>query len=96
VVWLEPTELEKAMWWKLGVLALLAVGFVALIMATPTSTVDIAVEMPRANASPSTLNADGIALATLITYGFVAAVIALIGWMMWRVVRHHRRLKIQP
>lgn len=84
------------MWWKLGALTLLAVGFVVLLVM-PIGPVDIVVEMPRAraNGSLSTTEVEGgIALvATVITYGLVAAVLALIGWLMWRVIRHHRSLK---
>jgi hypothetical protein len=81
------------MWWKLGALTLLAVGFVVLLVM-PISTVDITVELPPPNAPLRTIDADSFALAaTLITYGFVAAVLALIGWLMWRVVRHHRSSK---
>lgn len=79
------------MLWKLGGLALLALGLVVLAVV-PISTVTV--EVPRANGSLGAVDADGFALAaTLISYGFVAAVLALIGWMMWRVVRHHRNLK---
>jgi hypothetical protein len=87
---------EKLMWWKLGALTLLAVGFVVLLMM-PIGSVDIVVEMPRARANGSLSTKDvegGIAfVATAITYGLVAAVLALIGWLMWRVIRHHRSMK---
>ncbi len=78
------------MWWKLGALALLAVAFLALIL-TPIGTVDITVEMPRPRGTPRAVDTGVFELtATLIAYGMIAAVLALIGWMMWRVVRHHR------
>ncbi len=81
------------MWWKLGALAVLAAGFV-MLMVMPVSTVEYTVEMPRTNGPVGTIDADGFALAvTLISYGFIAAVLALIGWAMWRVVHHHRSLK---
>ncbi len=83
------------MWWKLGALTLLAIGLVVLLVM-PINTVDITVELPPPNAPLRTIDADSFALpATLIAYGFVAAVLALIGWLMWRVVRHHRSSKGQ-
>lgn len=84
------------MWWKLGALTLLAVGFVVPLVM-PIGPVDIVVEMPRARANGSLSPTDvegGIAfVATLITYGLVAAVLAVIGWLLWRVIRHPRGLK---
>lgn len=85
------------MWWKLGALALLAVGFAALWM-TPTETIEVTVETPRRNgAAVAELDADAVALAaTLFSYGVMAAVLGLIGWAMWRVVRQHRKPQQEP
>lgn len=58
----------------------------------PMGTIDITVELPPPNAPLSTIDANSFALAaTLVAYGIVASVFALIGWLMWLVVHHRRR-----
>lgn len=81
------------MWWRIGTLGLLAAGLIALL-AMPPSTVHITVDIPRPNGSTGTLDADSFAQAvTLISYGIVAAVLALMGWLAWQVVRDLRKSK---
>jgi hypothetical protein len=81
------------MWWRIGALALLA-AMLAVLFTLPPSTVDVTVEIPRTNGPPGSTDADSFAqTATLISYGIVAAVLALMGWLTWQVVRDFRKPK---
>jgi hypothetical protein len=82
------------MWWKLGALALLAVGLLVALLAAPVTTVDVTVEMPVSQGPPRDSDGEGILTLIMMTpYALMAAAFALIGWLMWRVVRHHRACK---
>ena len=81
------------MWWRIGALALLA-AMLAALLTLPPSTVDVTVEMPRTNGASGIIDADSFALAaTFISYGIVAGVVALMGWLVWQVVRDFRKPK---
>lgn len=83
------------MWWKLSALGLLAVGLAAFLFA-PIETVDIRVDLPAPADAEGVSGADArlMLLPMQIAVGVLSAIIlgvlGLIGWVMWRVVRHHR------
>jgi hypothetical protein len=79
------------MWWNLTGLGVLAVAVIALLFM-PIGTVDIRVDIPAPNGRDlPTISGDTIEALALVFSGLVVlAILAVIAWLMWRVVRHHR------
>ena len=79
------------MWWRLGVLAAVT-GALLLLLLAPMATVAIKVDLPPGSPSVSTSQVQIVAeqmVWNAVTF-VVAAILAIAGWIAWRIVRRHR------
>jgi len=85
------------MWWKLGGLAAATGAILILLFVptpfTPTTSVRIKVDLPPGmqNVSGAQVLSSVETAAWIFEFIIVAAILAIAGWIAWRIVRHHRK-----
>ena len=81
------------MWWRLGVLAAVTGALVFFVIA-PIFTVSIHVDLPPGIPPPAPASDETetfVRAMIWVTEGvFVAVILAVAGWIAWRIVRRHR------
>jgi hypothetical protein len=82
-----------AMWWKLAGLAA-GTGLLLFVLtaSVPGGTVKIKIDLPPgaqvSDAQATSVVHDGLWIANLVV---PTVILAIAGWIAWRIVRHHRK-----
>jgi hypothetical protein len=79
------------MGWKLGCVAVIATAVLAILL-WPTRTITISIDLPPGVDAPPPSQIETISpfVTMAVSALMVAVVVAIAGWVAWRIVRHHR------